>query len=155
MGSPYLLIIKNMFEERLLNVNEVSHRLGICKTTCRRWADSGKLKTRIISDRGDRRYYLSSVLKVMGLTGSKHKDENKVEIRTIDDAVRYTIGKYIFKDSPQGLANVASTIEEEYGFDRKEILSKVHEMLGEGIIQGKKGKNAGLIIAEEVKKTKR
>lgn len=135
-----------MFEERLLNVKEVSHRLGICKTTCKRWADSGKLKTVKIGDRGDRRYYLSSVLELMGLKDTKHKVESKVEIRSIEDAVRFTIGKYIYKDSPQGLGNVIDTIRENYGFNKNEIHNKVVDMYSEGIIVGVKGKNAGLVI---------
>lgn len=137
-----------MFEERLLSVNEVSHKLGICKTTCKRWANSGKLKTIRIGDRGDRRYYLSSVLELMGLTGSKLKDESKVEIRTIDDAIGYTIGKYIFKDSPQGMMNAADMIVDSYRFDRNEVLSKLTEMYSKHVIIGVKGKNAGLVIVE-------
>ena len=138
-----------MFEERLLNVNEVSHRLGICKTTARRWADSGKLRTKIISDRGDRRYYLSSVLELMGLRDSKHRDEEKVEIKTIEDGIIYLINTFRFKPNPQGLMNVANTVEENYGFKNSEIRKKIHEMLDEKRIGFElTGKNACIKITK-------
>ena len=141
-----------MFEERLLSAKEVCEKIGICKTTARRWADSGKLKTKIITNRGDRRYYLSSVLELMGLRDSEHKDESKVEIRTIDDALRYTIDNYIFKDSPQGMMKVVDMIVDSYGFDRNEVLNKLTEMYSKHIVVGKKGKNAGLVIKRGDKK---
>ena len=136
-----------MEEERLLTKVEVCHRLGISKWTAVNLAKKGILRTMSISDRGDRRYYLSSVLKFMHGGDNGHKEETKVKIETIEDAVIYVIETYRFKGSSQGLMDVINIVEKEYGFVNKDIFNKTHEMLEKKVISFiSHGKNAGLII---------
>ena len=50
---------------KLLKIREVAEMLSVNPETLRRWDRSGKLKAVIISKRGDRRYKLEDIQKIL------------------------------------------------------------------------------------------
>ena len=137
-----------MEEERLLTKGEVCHKLGISKWTAVNLAKKGILRTVSISDRGDRRYYLNSVLKFMYGGDDKGEEVNsKVSIKTIEDGIVYVIQTHRFRSNPQGLMDAINIVEKEYGFNRDDIITKAYDMLENKVISFiTYGKNAGLVI---------
>lgn len=124
-------------EERLLTIGEVSKFLGIHRDTARRWAKQGKLKAITINDRGTLRFFLSSINEFVYGNKGDDKEEEKVEIKTIEDAVRYTLHNNMFKDDANGLSAAAYLIEEKYGFEYSEVIEKIMDMMDNGVILSK------------------
>lgn len=65
VASRSFSIIKYMSEESLITIKQAAKKLSVHTETLRRWDRLGKLKAVRLGNRGDRRYRLSDIEKLM------------------------------------------------------------------------------------------
>lgn len=51
--------------DKLLKISEAAHMLGVHPETLRRWDREGKIQTIIINERGDRRFKVDEINKII------------------------------------------------------------------------------------------